>query len=390
MMSGSSPFDHVELDRLLRAAGIDVLLASSKHNVRYLLGGHVNQFFGVMDAIGTSRYLPILVYVPGRPELAHYVASIAEEWYLTARDRPLWVTSVRTDPHSSTEAASAVFAWLRDHGLADARIAIEAPFLPADAFDLLRECMPDAEWRDAVEPLESLRAVKSAAELQLVRACSDAIVDSMLDTFAAHGPGDTKAEIEQTLRRHQVARGLTYEYCLISMGSSSNRAPSKQPLEHGDVVCLDSGGQLGGYIGDVARMAVLGEPDDELESILHDIDAVQMAARAVVEPGRRAADIIAAADRERLGRQGEHPIHFVAHGMGLISHEAPRLTAAGPVRYQATHGDLPLRAGWVLSIESWVEHPRRGFIKLEDTVAVSADGHQAFGDHGRGWNRIGR
>ena len=34
-----------------------------------------------------------------------------------------------------------------------------------------------------------------------------------------------------------------------------------------------------------------------------------------------------------------------------------------------------------------MNHLTRGFIKLEDTVAVTNDGWQAFGDGGRGWNR---
>jgi Xaa-Pro aminopeptidase len=41
----------------------------------------------------------------------------------------------------------------------------------------------------------------------------------------------------------------------------------------------------------------------------------------------------------------------------------------------------------VISIETTLLHPRRGFIKLEDTVAVTDDGWDAFGDYGRGWNR---
>ncbi|HVZ13897.1 MAG TPA: aminopeptidase P family protein, partial [Bauldia sp.] len=48
----------------------------------------------------------------------------------------------------------------------------------------------------------------------------------------------------------------------------------------------------------------------------------------------------------------------------------------------------PLEAGMVLSIETTLLHPR-GFIKLEDTVVVTADGWEAFGDGGRGWNRGG-
>ena len=43
----------------------------------------------------------------------------------------------------------------------------------------------------------------------------------------------------------------------------------------------------------------------------------------------------------------------------------------------------------VISIETTMNHPKRGFIKLEDTVAVTDDGHQGFGDGARGWNRAG-
>jgi Xaa-Pro aminopeptidase len=42
-----------------------------------------------------------------------------------------------------------------------------------------------------------------------------------------------------------------------------------------------------------------------------------------------------------------------------------------------------------LSIETHVADPEVGFVKLEDTVLVTESGHEACGQHGRGWNRIG-
>jgi hypothetical protein len=69
---GAAPFDTARLDQLMDEAGIDVLLASSKPNVQYLLGGHRSFFFDTMDAIGVSRYLPIVVYAKGAPEKAGY------------------------------------------------------------------------------------------------------------------------------------------------------------------------------------------------------------------------------------------------------------------------------------------------------------------------------
>jgi hypothetical protein len=46
------PFDGNLLDRLLDEAGIDVLIATSKHNIQYLLGGYRFFFFDHFDAIG--------------------------------------------------------------------------------------------------------------------------------------------------------------------------------------------------------------------------------------------------------------------------------------------------------------------------------------------------
>ena len=40
----------------------------------------------------------------------------------------------------------------------------------------------------------------------------------------------------------------------------------------------------------------------------------------------------------------------------------------------------------VISIETELHHTERGFIKLEDTVAITPTGCEGFGDHGRGWN----
>ncbi|MGH6788548.1 MAG: M24 family metallopeptidase, partial [Pseudolabrys sp.] len=50
------PFDRARLDRLMDEAGIDVVVATSKHNVQYLLGGHRANFFDYMDSTGVTRY----------------------------------------------------------------------------------------------------------------------------------------------------------------------------------------------------------------------------------------------------------------------------------------------------------------------------------------------
>ena len=74
------PFDSARLDNLLDEAGMDAVVISSKHNIQYLFGGYRFFFFDHFDAIGVSRYLPLLVYVKGRPEQSTYIGHGMESY----------------------------------------------------------------------------------------------------------------------------------------------------------------------------------------------------------------------------------------------------------------------------------------------------------------------
>lgn len=380
------PFDAERLDRLMDEAGIDVLLVSSKHNVQYLLGDDYRFFFfDYMDAIGRSRYLPLLVYPKGAPDKAAYIGNKMEAYEKQVRH--FWVPEMRPASFGTLDAVQSAVEHMRRLGLRPARIGIENAFLPADAYDALRAAFPDSKIVDALIVLERLRARKRPDELEKLRAASERVIDSILAVMAGHGPGATKRQMVDALRREEVNRGLTFEYCLITAGTSLNRAPSDQVVQAGDIMSLDSGGNFHGYIGDICRMAVLGEPDSELKDLLAEVDAVQQAAMKPVRHGALGNEIYTSAEAV-LGRSAHHNhIEFVAHGMGLISHEVPHLTSKGPVPYPADDAERPLESGMVLSIETTLQHPSRGFIKLEDTVAVQDNGFAILGDKGRGWNR---
>ena len=379
-------FDAARLDKLLDEAGMDAVVISSKHNIQYLFGGYRFFFFDHFDAIGVSRYLPMLVYVKGRPDQSTYIGHGMESY-----EKELGKFWTPAFQRSSTSFDSAQLA--ADHlaklGAGVKRVGVERAFLPADAADLMARELPGVAFLEAHMPLERLRARKTREELDLLRAASELVVDSMLAVIASHGPGATKTELVEALRREEVNRGLTFEYCLITAGTSLNRAPSDQVWGAGDILSLDSGGNYKGYIGDLCRMAIQGEPDSELEDLLAEVDEIQLAARKPIRSGANGEEIYASAG-EVLGRSPRaNSIEFVAHGMGLISHEAPRLTSHGPIPYPAYDADRPLESGMVISIETTIAHPRRGFVKLEDTVAVTDTGWEAFGDRARGWNRAG-
>jgi Xaa-Pro dipeptidase len=380
-----APFDTGKLDRLMDEAGLDILIATSRHNVQYLLGGYRFFFFDVMEAIGTSRYLPVFVYQKGHPENAAYIGNRMEGFeHELGR---IWTPVVKTGSWGTIDAIGLAVDHVRKLGGETRRVGIEAGFLPSDAKDLLAG-LDSVELREAHFTLERLRAVKSPAELELIREASERVVDAMMATFNACTPGMTKNEIVARLRREEQERDLVFEYCLIAAGRSHNRAPSSQLLGEGDVISIDSGGNYQGYIGDLSRMGVLGEPDSELRDLLGEVEEIQQTARRVIRPGVVGGAIIASGEAAVKSSPHSTMLDFTAHGIGLVSHEAPRLTATGPVPYPPYDANRPLETGMVISVETALLHPARGYIKLEDTLIVAKDGYEAPGDGGRGWNYL--
>jgi Xaa-Pro aminopeptidase len=386
-MTSSIPFDATRLDKLMDEADIDVLLATSKHNVQYLLGGHRAFFFDTMDAMGLSRYLPVLVYAKGAPEKAAYFGHRLENFQ--RENHPFWTPVQQCNSSGSLDTMSKAIEHIKKAGIKTGGIGAELGFLPVDAGKALQAAFPNSEIEEALFALERLRSIKTPDELKKLKVASEAVLDSMKAVIAGHKPGATKAELTEALRREEINRGLTFDYCLITAGTSLNRAPSEQVWGEGDILSLDSGGNYHGYIGDICRMAIQGEPDAELQDMLSDIEEIQRAAMKPVKAGAMGGEVYAAGEARLAKSKYHNNMHFLAHGMGLVSHEAPRLTATGPVPYDDYDAHRPLESGMVVSVETTLAHPKRGFVKLEDTVVVTDKGFDIYGEGARGWNRGG-
>ena len=385
--SSAIPFDTARLDRLMDEAGIDVLVASSKHNVQYLLGGHRAFFFDYMDAMGVSRYLPIVIYPKGAPDKAAFFGHRLENFQREIK--PFWTPVQQANSSGSLDTTQKAIEHIKKSGVKANSIGVETAFLPMDAGSALKSSFQESTVKDALFVLERMRCLKTPEELAKLKVASEAVLDSMKAVIANHAPGASKAELTEALRREETNRGLTFEYCLITAGTSLNRAPSDQVWGEGDILSLDSGGNYHGYIGDICRMAIHGEPDAELEDMLADIEAVQRASIKPIRAGAMGSEIYASAEAV-LGKSKYHNnMHFLGHGMGLVSHEAPRLTASGPVPYDDYDAKRPLETGMVISVETTLAHPKRGFVKLEDTAVVTPTGCDIYGEGARGWNRGG-
>jgi Xaa-Pro aminopeptidase len=381
----STPFSAAKLDTLLEESGIDILLVSSKHNLQYLLGGYRYYFFEHLDSIGLGRYLPVLGYVKGHLDQAFYVGSGDEGWGIEVF--PFWPRRISTEAWTSTEAARLAAQYVRSLGPTVPKIGLELEFWTANAWDTLRAQLPGAVFVDSTEILEELRAAKTPDELDQLRKAAASIVDSMVATFHWLREGMTETEIVEHLRIEETSRGLDYGFTLIATGPTFGRGASSRRIGNGEIISIDTGGHWHGYLADMARMGVSGEPTALMKELLDEVSSVQAAARTPIKAGTLGGAIYDSGLQALESCPNRADMHFVAHGMGLIPHEAPRLTATGPIPYPAKHAKRPLETGMVLSIETHVKHPDVGFVKLEDTVAVTDSGWEAFGDWGRGWNQ---
>jgi Xaa-Pro dipeptidase len=258
-------------------------------------------------------------------------------------------------------------------------IGVELPFLPADAFLALQAGLPGATFVDATPVLDELRAVKTPAELAHLGTVYGRVAEAIQAAFAAGKPGITTAEIARHVAREMARRDLAFLFAFTCAGPGTLRVPSTARWEPGRILHIDAGGEDGDYLADICRMGCLGEPSPLAQELHAACLEVQGRVRQIVRPGLPCQALVAAGERAvRAHRYADYG-RFVAHGIGMVSHEQPHIAATNP---------RPLEAGMVLSIETEFVHPDVGHVKIEDAVAVTETGCQGLGDLGRQWHIV--
>ena len=371
------PFDAAKLNRLMEDAGLDLLLASTRHNVRYLTGGYYYHFHANATRMGRTQYLPFVGVPRGRVENAFYVCRAEERGEVEAVVP--WISNRVDAMRGTLPAAESAITAIRKLGLAERTIGVELPFLPADAFLALQRGLPKARLLDATPVLDELRAVKTPGELAHLRTVYDRVAEAIQAAFAAGKPGITTAEIARCVEREIVRRDMAFLYALVCAGPGTLRAPSSAPWERGRILHIDAGGEVGDYLADICRMGCLGEPSNLAVDLHSACIEVQGRVRQKVRPSVPCRELLMEGERavreHRFAPYGK----FVAHGIGMVSHEQPHISAANA---------RPLEAGMVLSIETDFIHPEVGHVKIEDAVAVTENGCDGLGDLGRDWHIV--
>lgn len=371
------PFDNEKLAALMDEAELALLLANTRHNIRYLTGGYYFHFYAHSTRIGRSQYLPLLGLPHRRMTDAFFIAHPEELGQMELHG--LWIPHHAIAPRTTISAAEAAAEMIKRLGFANARIGVELSFLPTDAFLVLAQALPQATLVDATPVLAELRAVKTPQELAHLRTVYDRTAEAIQAAFAFGRPGITTAAIADRVRQEMANRGLTFLWAFTCAGPGTLRAPSVTTWERGRVLHIDAGAEDRDYLADICRMGCLGDPSPLARELHAACLEVQNQVRRLVRAGIPCKDVLL--EGEHIVRENRHAAYgrFVAHGIGMVSHEQPDISPSNT---------RPLEAGMVLSIETDFVHPEVGHVKIEDAVAVTETGCEGLGDLGREWQVV--
>jgi Xaa-Pro aminopeptidase len=203
-------------------------------------------------------------------------------------------------------------------------------------------------------------------------AADASFADIVRAPFAGRREAEVAAEVAEALRRHGHR---TTDFTIVGSGpngASPHHEAGERVIAEGDAVVLDFGGHLGGYCSDITRTVIVGEPPTEFDRVHDVVRRAQQAAFESVRPGVRAEDV------DRTARDviddagyGQWFIHRTGHGIGLEAHEPPYIVAGNRTK---------LEAGMTFSIEPGIYLPDRFGVRIEDIVAVTADGARRLND----------
>lgn len=223
---------------------------------------------------------------------------------------------------------------------------------------------------EAGPTMSSLRRVKSAEEVDLLRQAAVAADRAMTAITGERLSGRSEAQVSRRIRELLVQAGHEEAgFAIVASGpnaASPHHVPGERVIETGDAIVLDIGGTRRGYCSDTSRTAFVGEPPAEFSALYTVLREAQRAACEAVRPGITGAELDAVArDLITEAGYGDAFIHRTGHGIGLEAHEEP---------YVVSSNHEPLVAGNAFSVEPGIYIPETWGARIEDIVVCTAEG----------------
>lgn len=245
--------------------------------------------------------------------------------------------------------------------------------------------LPSAEFISSEPFLSQVRAVKSPAEVEMIRKAIDITQDIYEEVFAKIKVGMTEFQVGELfidgMRRHKVVNGVTKSLTMpiVMKERIAHRSPGQAVIVPGDFLIMDFGVSYNGYCSDIARTAyVLKDGETEApESFRNMFNAAYNAITKAFEaakPGVEGWTVDEAARSYLLSRGMPEITHATGHQIGQYVHDGGALFAPKWERYgTAPYGII--QSGMVFTLEPTILNPEGEFSVLcEENILITEKG----------------
>lgn len=227
---------------------------------------------------------------------------------------------------------------------------------------------------------------KSAVELEKMRRVGRLVGEILRDLRAMVAPGVSTLDLDRYAEEKTRAGGgipafigvpgvrgpYKHTICASVNDEVVHGIPSERKLNEGDIIGIDFGIILDGFVGDSAFTVPVGEIAEPVRELLKATEASLWAAVEAMRPGNRLNDVGGAVADYVEPRGYSIVREFCGHGIGRRMHEPPQVPN---YRTRGGDGNLILREGLVLAVEPMVNLGGSDVTVLKDGwTVVTADG----------------
>ena len=297
----------------LRAKGLAALLVFRQESMYYLTG---------YDTTGYSQFQCLYLGADGRLVLLTRSADLRQARLTSViEDIRIWVDGADSNPGQD------LWRILEEQGCRGQRLGVEleAYCLTGKRWECVRAALEDrCEYEEASELVSRLRLVKSAAELEYVRAAAALADEALAEAQRLATPGRPEQEVLSAMQSAVFRGGGDYAASRFIIGSGENALMVRnftgyQTLGSNDQLQLEFAGTYRHYHSCLMRTILVGEPDPR-QAAMHGAcaDALQ-ACKEACRPGATFGGIFDAhaASLDRAGF-GEHKLNACGYSLGAL------------------------------------------------------------------------
>lgn len=255
------------------------------------------------------------------------------------------------------------------------RLGFEQDFVTFSSYQRFSEKFSKVKLIPTTQIIEKLRMIKDDDEIKLIKRATAVADEAFSYILNFIKPNIKEKDISLALEykmRELGAEGISFTSIVASGYRSSlpHGAASDKIVKLGEFVTMDFGAIYNGYVSDMTRTVVVGQPSEKQKEIYNIVLEAQLFGVNNIKAGMtgKEADALTRDIINKYG-YGEYFGHGTGHGIGLDVHEGPTVSS---------RSDTVLVPGMIVTIEPGIYIPDFGGVRIEDDVLITESGREVL------------